>query len=110
MPSVRATALLKAKPPPGKGIQCHDEENGQQAVIALAEGDEQRVMRFCNLALTKHTQQALVDNVKSEDYTGDVLPLWQFALINIAYQMNKAIPALLKIQDNTNVTPQILEE
>jgi hypothetical protein len=27
-----------------------------------------------------------------------------------AMQMNKAIPLLLKIQNNTSVTPQILEE
>ncbi|HSD57111.1 MAG TPA: acylphosphatase [Methanotrichaceae archaeon] len=88
----------------------NDEENGLQAVIALAEGDEQRVMKFYNSTMTKRPQLAIVDNVRSEDYIGDVMPLWQFASINTASQMNKAVPVLLKIQDNTNVTPQILDE
>jgi acylphosphatase len=88
----------------------NDEENGLQSVIALAEGDEQRVMRFYNIAQTKRPQLARVDNVKSESYAGDVMPLWQFSSINTASQMNKAIPVLLKIQKNTNATPEILEE
>jgi hydrogenase maturation factor HypF (carbamoyltransferase family) len=88
----------------------NDEENGLQAVIALAEGDEQRVMKFYNSAMTKRPQLAIVDNVKFKEHTGDVMPLWQFASINTASQMNKAVPVLLKIQDNTNVTPQILDE
>ncbi len=88
----------------------NDEEQGIQAVIALAEGDEQRVMKFYNSAMTKRPSLAIVDNVKFEEYTGDVMPLWQFASINTASQMNKAVPVLLKIQDNTNVTPQILDE
>lgn len=88
----------------------NDEENGLQAVIALAEGDEQRVMKFYNSAMTKRPSLAIVDNVKFEECTGDVMPLWQFASINTASQMNKAVPVLLKIQDNTNVTPQILDE
>ena len=46
---------------------------------------------------------ARVDNVRSEDYTGDVMPLWQFASINTASQMNKAIPILLAVQKNTDV-------
>lgn len=46
---------------------------------------------------------ARVDNVRSEDYTGDVMPLWQFASINTASQMNKAIPIRLAVQKNTDV-------
>ncbi len=88
----------------------NDEENGLQAVIVLAEGDEQRVMKFYNSAMTKRPSLAIVDNAKFGEYTGGVMPLWQFASINTASQMNKALPVLLKIQDNTNVTPQILDE
>ena len=43
-----------------------------------------------------------VDNVRYEDYTGDVMPLWQFASINTASQMNKAIPILLAVKENTD--------
>ncbi|VVB71867.1 Uncharacterised protein [uncultured archaeon] len=48
-----------------------------------------------------------MDNVKSEDYAGDVMPLWQFASIHTAFQMNKAIPLLLVVKENTDVLPQI---
>ncbi|MBN1324157.1 MAG: acylphosphatase [Methanotrichaceae archaeon] len=94
-----------------KGFEVfNDEENGRQAVIALVESDQERVVKFCRLAKDSRPELAIVDDVKSEDYAGDVMPLWQFASINTASQMNKAIPVLLKIQDNTSVTPQILEE
>jgi acylphosphatase len=91
-----------------RGFEVYnDDVNDQQAVIALAEGDEQRVMRFHNLAMTKRPQLADVDNVNSEDYAGDVMPLWQFASINTASQMNKAVPILLEIREYTSDIPQI---
>jgi hypothetical protein len=36
-----------------------------------------------------------VIEVASEDYTGDVMPLWQYASMNTSSQMNKAIPLLM---------------
>lgn len=94
-----------------RGFEVYnDGEEGQQAVIALVEGDEQRVKRFYNYVMKDQPQLARVENVKSEDYADDVMPLWQFASINTASQMNKAIPVLLEIRENTKVTPQILEE
>jgi acylphosphatase len=94
-----------------RGFEVYnDEEDGLQTVIALVESDEQRVTRFYNSARTERPRLAKADNVVTDDYVGDVMPLWQFASINTASQMNKAIPILIKIQDNTDVTPQILEE
>ena len=101
-----------------------DDEAGQQAVIALVEGDEQRIAKFYNSAMKERPLLATVDNVKSEDFTDDITPLWQFASINTASQMNKAIPLLLAVKDNTDATleeikavrkntdtiPQVLEE
>ena len=78
----------------------NDDENGQQVIIALVEGDEQRVARFYNSAMTKRPQLARVDSVKSEDYTGDVMSSWQYAALNTSSQMNKAIPVLLEMRDN----------
>lgn len=75
-----------------KGFEVYnDEAERQQAVIALTEGDEQRVAKFYNLALKSRPKLANVDNIKSEDYAGEVMPLWQSAAINTASQMNKAI-------------------
>jgi predicted ribosome quality control (RQC) complex YloA/Tae2 family protein len=74
--------------------------------------------------MKERPQLATVDNVKSEDFADDISPLWQFASINTASQMNKAIPLLLAVRDNTDATleeikavrkntdtiPQVLEE
>jgi acylphosphatase/uncharacterized protein YukE len=82
-----------------KGFEVYnEEENEEQAVIAIAEGDEQRVKRLFNLATKDHPELARVDDIRSEDYDGDVMPLWQFANINSATQMNKAIPILLDVK------------
>jgi acylphosphatase len=101
-----------------RGFEVYnDEEDEQQAVIALVEGDEQRVTRFYNSTITERPQLARVDNVKSEDYIGNIMPSWQYATMNTSSQMNKAIPILLEIGDdlkaakgNTDAIPQILEE
>ena len=82
----------------------NDDEDGGHAVIALVEGDEQRVRKLCNCIMMERPQLSIVDNVKSEDYASDIMPLWQFASINTASQMNKAIPLLLAVKDNTDAT------
>jgi len=43
---------------------------------------------------------AEVDRVVSEEYAGDITPLWQFATFTTASQMNKAIPVLLEIKND----------
>lgn len=52
----------------------NDDEAGQQAVIALVEGDPQRIMKFNSYVSQERPQLAEVDNVKSEEYAGDVIP------------------------------------
>jgi len=81
-----------------------DDDNGQQMVITLIEGDEQRIAKFYNSVMKKQPELAIVDNIKSEDFADDITPLWQFASINTASQMNKAIPLLLAVKDNTDAT------
>ena len=91
-----------------RGFEVYnDDEEGQQTVIVLVEGDEQRITKFYNSAMKERPQLASVDNVSSEDYPGDVMPLWQFASIITASQMNKAIPLLLAVKTNTDSIPLI---
>ena len=91
-----------------RGFEVYnDEEDGQQVVVALVESDEQRIKKFYNSAMKERPPLATVDNVKSEDFADDITPLWQSASINTAYQMNKAIPLLLAVKDNTDIIPQI---
>ncbi len=91
-----------------RGFEVYnDDDDGQQAVIALVEGDEQRIMKFHNSAILVRPALAKADNVRSEDFNGDVMPLWQFASINTASQMNKAIPILMAVQENTDKIKKI---
>lgn len=95
----------------------NDEEEGQQVVIVLIEGDDRRVKQFFKFATVERPPIALVDSVTSAEYVGDVMPMWQAASINTAEQINKAIPILKSVEKNTNsilentkCTPQILDE
>ncbi|VVB71874.1 Uncharacterised protein [uncultured archaeon] len=81
-------------------------------------------MKFYDAVRKDQPQLADVNNVISEDYAADIMPLWQSASINTAPQMNKAIPLLLDMRDdrkemkgdlkavrkNTDIIPQMHEE
>ena len=89
-----------------RGFEVYNDDEGeQQIVVVLVEGDEQRITKFYNSAMKERPLQARADNVRSEDYHGDVMPLWQFASIITASQMNKAIPLLLAVKANTDSIP-----
>jgi acylphosphatase len=79
-----------------RGFEVYnDEVSEQQAVIALAEADEPRIKRFINAVKTMQPQLAKVSRVTTEEYTGDIMPVWQSATIGSFRQLNKAIPLLL---------------
>jgi acylphosphatase len=93
------------------------EENGQQEVIALVEGDEARIAPFLQTIEKNKPELAEVSKVTSEPYDGDVGRASEVAMFCTFVQLDKAIPLLLDIRDgmnevrkNTAVTPQILEE
>ena len=83
-----------------RGFEVFNE--GDNAVVVLLESDDKRVKEFFKRATLERPSIALVDTVNSEEYTGDVMPLWQFASINTATQLNKAIPILLAMEKNTD--------
>jgi hydrogenase maturation factor HypF (carbamoyltransferase family) len=80
-----------------RGFEVYNDDN---AVVVLLEGDEQRVRKFLDIASNEKPLLAMVDKVVSEEYSGDVMPLWQFASINTATQFNKAVPILLEMRDD----------
>jgi len=86
------------------------EENGQQEVIALVEGDEARIAPFLQAIEKNKPELAEVSKVTSEPYDGDVGRVSEVAMFCTFVQLDKAIPLLLEIRDNTKATPQILEE
>jgi acylphosphatase len=86
------------------------EENGQQEVIALVEGDEARIAPFLQAIEKNKPELAEVSKVSSEPYEGDVGRTIEMAMLCSFVQLDKAIPLLLKIQENTAVLPRISED
>jgi hydrogenase maturation factor HypF (carbamoyltransferase family) len=84
--------------------------NDDEAVITLVEGDEKRVKRFASSIRKEIPPLANVEDIVSEEYIGDVMPLWQFAYLNTASQMNKVVPILLEIRDNTRLLPEMKDD
>jgi len=94
-----------------KGFHARNRMNGEkQEVLALVEGDEEEIADFKELVETRKPELSEVSSIVFEDYGGDVMRVGDYAQVCTALQMNKAIPLLLKIQNNTSATPQILEE
>lgn len=76
-------------------------EDGSQQVIALAEGDEGRIAAFKQVATEKRPEIAKVSDVTFEPYDGDIGRTSELAMLCAFVQLDKAIPVLLGIQDNT---------
>jgi acylphosphatase/uncharacterized protein YjbJ (UPF0337 family) len=76
------------------------EENGQQEVIALVEGDEARIAAFRQIIEKNKPEPAEVSEVISEDYEGDVGRTSEVAMFCSFVQLDKAIPLLLDMRDD----------
>ena len=76
------------------------EENGQQEVIALVEGDEARIAAFRQMVEKNKPELAEVSKVTSEDYNGEVGRASEVAMFCSFVQLDKAIPLLLDMRDD----------
>jgi acylphosphatase len=90
------------------------EENEQQAVIALVEGDEARTAAFRHLVEKNKPELAEVSSITFEDYSGEVGRTSEVAMFCSFVQLDKAIPLLLDMRDdlkavrkNTDIIPQV---
>jgi acylphosphatase len=77
-------------------------EGGCQIVIATAEGSDNQIAAYTEFVTNNMPSGAVISKVSSSDYEGEIMRLSEFAMICTFVQMNKAIPLLLKIEDNTN--------
>ena len=88
-----------------KGFHARNRMNEEeQEVIALVEGDEETITDFKKLVETQKPEHSNVLNIAFEDYEGDVMRAGEYAQVCTALQLNKAIPVLLEIRDNTKST------
>jgi len=92
-------------------------DDGQQEVITLVEGDEARVASFLKTVESKRPELAEVSGVTFEDYDGDVGRASEVAMFCTFVQLDKAIPLLLDMRDdlkavrkNTDIIPQVSED
>jgi acylphosphatase len=79
-------------------------------VIALVEGDEEAIADFKTLVETQKPEHSNVSSITFEDYQGDVMKTESYAQICSAIQLNKAIPVLLDIRDNTKKSLDEIKE
>ncbi len=79
-------------------------ENGKQQVIALAESDEARIAAFKQVAEEKRPELAKVSNVTFEPYDGDIGRTSELAMFCSFVQLDKAIPLLLRMEENQRET------
>ena len=100
------------------------EEDGQQEVVALVEGDEARITAFLQTVEKKKPELAEVSKVTFEDYDGDVGRASEVAMFCFFVLLDRAIPLLLDMRDdlkemkgdikavrkNTDIIPQISED
>ena len=94
-----------------RGFHARNMMSGEeQEVVVLVEGDEEAIADLKKLIESQKPEHSLVSNIAFEDYDSDVMRVGEYAQISSAEQLGKAIPILLKIQDNTALTPQILDE
>jgi acylphosphatase len=92
-------------------FEAHNIESSEgEEVIVFVDGNEAAIKAFHNLVETKSPARSEVSKIVFDDYDGEVMKVGEYAQFCATVQLNKAIPALLEIRDNTKATPQILEE
>lgn len=94
-----------------KMFEAHNTESGDgQEVLVFADGEDKAVEAFRALVKIKRPARSEVSNIAFEDFDGEIMRIGEYAQFCSIVQLNKAIPVLLEIRDNTATTPQILEE
>ena len=87
----------------GLGIQRFSaqnrKENGEQAVIVLVEGEERQIAEFKDFAENNIPDRAIVSAVTFEDFEGHIMSVSDYSQLNLNEQLNKGIPALLRIDE-----------
>jgi len=87
------------------GLTAYNWEDDK--VIALVEGDPERIEAFRRQLEGKKPVLAEVTSIISEDYTGEVGRTSEYAMSLTFEQFETAIPILYRIAENTALIPEI---
>ena len=83
----------------------------KQIVEVFVEGDEESVREFCDFVKTNFPPDAIVDDIKIEDYKGYVPKIESFALVFNIGQARKFIEEAKKVKEGlTDIKNTIKEE
>ena len=93
---------------PGLSIYNWDED-GQQEVIALVEGDEARIKAFLKAIEKTRPELAEVVKITSDSYEGEVGRTSEVAMLCSFVQLDKAIPLLLDMRDDLKAVRKTTE-
>jgi acylphosphatase len=75
----------------------NESDGGVQFVVAIIEGDELQLADFKMFAKSHHPEGSEVADIDFEDYSGPIMSADAFLHFFAADQLNKGIPALLRI-------------
>lgn len=84
-----------------QGFFARNQSDGiKQLVLALIEGDQQQLAEFKEFVQTVKPEGSNVEAMAFEDYSGSIMSTDAFMHYFTADQLNKGIPALLRIDSN----------
>jgi len=84
--------------------------NNLQAVVVVAEGEEEDVKNYLGFVKENFPEQASVKEVAVKEYTGHIPTIDSFLLTFMAGQLNKGVPAILRIiQEESQKTRGTIE-
>jgi len=73
-------------------------DNGGQVVLAFIEGDEDQIAEFREFVERNRPADAEVSDITFDEYEGQIMDIMDFANRAQIQQLNKGIPALLRIE------------
>ncbi len=82
-------------------------EGKDQVLDIVVEGKDSQIKAFRTFLETHKPTSAEVSDTAISDYDGEVMRIAEYSQVLTAMQMLKAIPTILKIEENTKLIPQI---
>jgi len=76
-------------------------EDGKPAVSVILEAEEEIITDFYEFINKNFPENARVSEIKKEGFKGRVMSVEQFMHLAMVEQLDKGIPAILSIKDNT---------
>ena len=84
--------------------------DGKQAVLILVDGDEDQLREFIELIKTEKPEKAIVDEIRVEDYSGNVPDIERVRNMLNTRQLGKIVDVGLKLLDEMKRTRETLGE